>query len=185
MTDLPEDHMLDEGGDPTSPARPVAVDLELPPDRWRWPRRLLMTVALGAAVAFCVVTIRRSPESASNGSAPTDPAVVRQEPEPGAHILRQASVGVELKPGYDGRITVSGVTIPEDQMDGATPPGSPAYDPRYGVRPNNRQHVFYTPGPDKAVPRYPTGEVHVSVRFWPIAQGPDAAKTISWAFFVN
>jgi len=160
-------------------------DRPRPADPWRWPRRALMACALGAAIAFLVVTLQKSPESSSRPGAVTDPAVVRAEPAPGAHVLRQTSVGVELLPGYDGELVIDGVAIPEDQLDGAVGPGDRGYDPELGIRPNNRNQVFFTPGPDKAVDRYDTGEVHVTARFWNIADGRSAARTISWAFFVN
>ncbi len=144
-----------------------------------------MLGALVLGLAFSIYAIDRAPDTGSPPGAATDPAIVVQTPSPGAHVVRQTSVGVELQPGYDGRITVDGVEIPEDQMDGAAPAGSPAYDVRYGVRPNNKQHVSFTPGEDKVVKRYRSGEVHVSVRFWPIAQGEAASKTVSWAYFVN
>jgi hypothetical protein len=155
------------------------------PDPWRWPRRVLMACALGAAIAFLVVTLQKSPESTSHPAAVSDPAVVRRVPEPASHVLRQTSVGVELLSGYDGRLTINGIAIPEDQLDGAIGPDDPAYDPSLGIRPNNRNRVFFTPGPDKAIDRYPTGEVHVTARFWNIADGESTARTISWAFFVN
>lgn len=154
-------------------------------DRWRWPRRLIMVVALALGVAFVISAVKRAPAPQSGTDAATDVAIVDQVPSPGAHILHQASVGADFKPGYDGRITIDGRVIPEDQMDGAAAPGSPAYDPRYGVRPNRREHVFFTPGPDKVIDRYPTGEVQISIMFWRIADGPAASKTVSWAFFVN
>ncbi len=154
-------------------------------DPWKWPRRALMALALAAAIAFVVVTLAKSPESTSHPGAAADPAIVAQSPAPGTHVLRQTPVGAKLLTGYDGRLTVNGVAIPEDQMDGAASEGSPAYDPRYGVRPNNKELVFFTPGPGKVIDHYDSGEVHVTVRFWRIADGESHARTISWAFFVN
>ena len=144
-----------------------------------------MVAALALGLAFVVMAVKRAPAPQSGADAATNAAVVEQVPAPGAHILHQASVGADLKPGYDGRITIDGRAIPEDQMDGAAPEGSPAYDPRYGVRPNRREHVFFTPGSEKVFDRYPTGEVHISITFWQIADGPDVSQTVSWAFFVN
>ena len=73
-----------------------------------------------------------------------DPAVVSRVPGPGDKVLRQSEVGAELKPGYDGRVLVNGVEIPEDQMVGALDPGSSEAQ-RFGVRPNNRNEVFFKP----------------------------------------
>ena len=157
----------------------------MPSDRWRWPRRFAMFVALAIAVVFCVKAIQRAPSPGVAQGDATDPAIVRQVPDPGGHVLRQTSVGVELLPGYDGRVTLDGTLVPEDQMDGAAPPGSPAYDPRYGVRPNNKERVFFTPGEGKVIERYRAGEVHLTVRFWRIADGESSARSVSWAFFVN
>ena len=144
-----------------------------------------MAIVLAVAIAFLATTLEKSPESQSHPAAATDPAVVRQTPAPGTHALRQSQVGAELLSGYDGALTINGVNIPEDQLDGVVMPGDPNYDPAMGIRPNTRDQVFFTPGPGKAINRYPTGEVQVSVRFWNIADGKSTARTISWAFFVN
>lgn len=154
-------------------------------DRWRWPRRLAMTGALVLGIAFVVYALGRSPESTTPIGAVSDPAVLSQSPSPGSHVLHQTAVGAKLANGYDGRIIIDGVEVPEDQMDGAAPVDSPAYDPRYGVRPNNKNSVFFTPGSNKVITKYPAGEVHVTVRFWSIAKGEASARTVSWAFFVN
>lgn len=157
-----------------------------PADRWRWPRRIGAVCALAAAVVFVVVAVQRAPSSPEGGvAAAGDPAVVRQTPAPGSHVLRQSSVGAELLPGYDGELTVNGRTIPEDQLDNAIGPDHPGYDPDLGVRPNTRNQVFYTPGPGRELERYDTGEVEVTLRFWKIVDGPATARTISWVFFVN
>lgn len=154
-------------------------------DPYKWPRRLLMIGALAFGLAFVVYTIQGSPESASNGHTSADPAILQQVPAPGSHVLQQTSVGVELAAGYDGRISVNGTTIPESEMDGAAPPGSPAYDPRYGTRPNNKQHVFFTAGPGKVISTSPTGKVHVSVRYWQISHGEESQRFVDWSYFAE
>ena len=184
-----DDPASDEGGDPLdAPVQAEAPTISgngRPTDRWRWPRRVAMFAALALAVLFCVRAIQRAPSPGVTQSEATDPAIVRQVPEPGGHVLHQTSIGVQLLRGYDGRLTIDGTEIPEDEMDGAAPPGSPAYDPRYGVRPNNKERVFFTPGKGKVLDQYRTGEVHLTVRFWRIADGERSARTVSWAFFVN
>lgn len=154
-------------------------------DPWRWPRRIGSACILAAAVAFVVVAVQRASDSTDAVTAAADPAVVRQAPAPGTHVLRQSRVGAELLPGYDGQLTVDGRAIPEDQLDGAIGPDHPGYDPELGVRPNTRNQVFFTPGPGKEVERYRSGEVAVELRLWKIADGPETARTISWVFFVN
>lgn len=155
-------------------------------DPWRWPRRVGALCALAAALFFVVVAVQRAPSSPEEGIPDAgDPAVVRQTPAPGTHVLRQSPVGAELLSGYDGRLTIDGREIPEDQLDHAITPDHPHYDPELGIRPNTRDQVFFTPGPDKVIERYDTGEVRVELRFWKIADGPEAARMISWVFFVN
>jgi hypothetical protein len=95
-------------------------------------------------------------------------------------VLRQSEVGVVLRDGYDGRITIDGVAIPEEQMVGAIDPANPEYDPETGPRPNNKAVVKYQPGPGKAVAEYATGTVEVTIRYWRIADGPDTAQTASY-----
>jgi hypothetical protein len=175
------DHLGDPGPSAATEPPPASVSA----DRWRWPRRIASLVALALAIVFCVRAIQRAPSPGVIQSDATDPAIVRQVPEPGGHVLHQTSIGVDLLSGYDGRLTIDGTVIPEDEMDGAAPPGSPAYDPRYGVRPNTTEPVFFTPGKGKVLDRYGTGEVHITVRFWRIADGERSARSVSWAFFVN
>src|SRR5690349_18698693 len=84
------------------------------------PRRIVIAVVLIAAVGFLVWTWKgTSDNSQGGGTGCQNPAVVAFDPCPGSHILRQAEVGVELQPGYDGRISINGTEIPEDQMQGA------------------------------------------------------------------
>lgn len=139
-------------------------------------------LALGAAVAFFVFATRRTVTGVDGPTS--DPAVVRQVPGPGDRVLRQTEVGVELKPGYDGRIIVNGQEVPESQMQGALDPSSRTAH-EFGVRPNNRNEVFFQPGPGKMIDTFSGREVTITVRFWREADGPAKARTITWQFSIT
>ncbi len=175
---LPDPEAL--GGDR---GRYVWPSAKLVDDPRRWARRGVYALLLAGAAAFVVYAFNNAPR---NDVAMTrDPAVVRQLPAPGAHILHQAQVGAILRVGYDGRIAINGIAIPEDQMDGAVPASSPVYDPRLGSRPNRRNEVLFTPGKGKVIDHYGTGDVTIVVRYWKIADGPSRARSVAWRFSVN
>ena len=116
--------------------------------------------------------------------------MVAWDPCPGARILRQAQVGVELKQGYDGRITINGISVPEDQMQGAIVPGTAAYEQlsaeerALGPRPNNKNIVKFQPGDGKVVEEF-SGQVRVGIRYWEETEGRGTAQDLSYTVFVT
>ena len=128
----------------TAPASPA-------PRRSPWLRRLVIAALIVAATTGLWWGSKRA-ETGLPASDP-DPAIVAQFPPPGAQALRQTEIGAQLKDGYDGRLSVNGVAVPEAEMEGVIVPGSPeaaGYDGK-DLRPNNRDRVFFSPGPGKAV----------------------------------
>ena len=171
--------------DPESPPPPVKPTGRTKPERREWPpvaRWAVIVLALGAAIAFFMFATRRT-VTGVDGPA-SDPAVVRRVPGPGDRVLRQTQVGAELKPGYDGRISVNGQEIPEDQMEGALDPNSKTAK-EFGVRPNNRNQVFFQPGPGKVIGQLSGREVSIRVRFWKESDGQGKARTITWQFSIT
>lgn len=150
-------------------------------------RRLVIVAVLAVAVGGLVVAAQTGGGTTDGGP---DRAIIDYDPQPGGQVARQAPVGVELEQGYDGRLTINGVEIPEEQMVGAIVPGSEADVSRspeqreLGPRPNNKNLVKFQPGPGKAITEYDTGTVEISVRFWPVAEGPDASRTVTYAIRV-
>ncbi|MBX3284495.1 MAG: hypothetical protein KF703_04055 [Actinobacteria bacterium] len=182
MSDRPEP------GVATAPPPPTVVEPPPPaphPDRGRWIRRGLIAALLLGAVAVLVLGGRGA--DTDGVTTDRDPAIVRQFPMPGATALRQTEIGVELRPGYDGRLLINGVEVPEDQMEGAIDPNSvsPEELARYGIRPNNRNRVFFKPGPGKVITSLPNGEVTVSVRYFKDRQAEARGRTVTWSFQVD
>ena len=153
-------------------------------------RRLVILLILLGAVAVLVVTQRGGQSGEGGGTGCSNPAVVAWDPCPGARILRQAQVGVELKQGYDGRITINGISVPEDQMQGAIVPGTAAYEQlsaeerALGPRPNNKNIVKFQPGDGKVVEEF-SGQVRVGIRYWEETEGEDTAQNLSYTVFVT
>jgi len=153
-------------------------------------RRVVIALILLGAVAVLVVTWRGTQGGEGGGTGCLNPAVKAWDPCPGDRILRQAQVGVELKPGYDGRITVNGIAVPEEQMQGAIVPGTEAYDQlsaeerALGPRPNNKNLVKFQPGKGKVVEEF-SGQVRIGIRYWEETEGEDTAQDLSYTVFVT
>jgi hypothetical protein len=166
---------------------PSTIRDPLPQPLFSW-RRVVIVLLLLAAVGCLVIAARSAGDTGSGGDL--DAAIISYTPDPGGRVLRQSQVGVELEPGYDGRLSINGVSIPEEQMVGAIVPGSEAWErlspeqQRLGPRPNNKNLVMFQPGEGKAITEYDTGAVDVSVRFWKLDEGPDSARTVSYTIYV-
>jgi hypothetical protein len=172
---------------PAEPAEP-ATTAPAPVDIGGWPTWLRRTV-IAVAMAFGIGVAVWGAQSSSVGDQgnPLDEAIVSLAPRDGAQALRQTSVGAELAPGYDGRLTINGIEIPEDQMDGAIDPSSvtPEQLEQFGIRPNSRNRVFFTPGPGKVIEEYDTGTVAITVRFFEDQLEASTARTVSWQIRVD
>ncbi len=175
------DHLAAEqaAGPPADPPAPVEIG------GWpTWLRRsftaLVLVLAVGLAAWGMGVV------ETGGGQDELDPAVISLFPTSDAQALRQTAVGAELAQGYDGRLTVNGVEIPEEQMDGARDPSTvdPADLAKNGLRPNNRNHVFFKPGPGKVVEELQQGTVTITLRYFK-ERKEDTSRTLSWSIRVD
>ncbi len=182
--------MTDVSDAETDPGAGAATIVDPPRQPLFSLRRLGVIAVLAVAVAVLTVTFSRGEDAGPQGVGCNDTAVVACTPRPGSHVLRQAEVGVELRSGYDGRITIGNVAIPEEQMQQALDPSSPEFqrlpaDQRnLGPRPNNRNVVKFQPGPGKAVERFPTGEVRITIELWRESEGRESSRSFSYSVIV-
>jgi hypothetical protein len=129
-------------------------------------RVLLALLIVGAAVAL-IVGIAITDTSESDDTAQSD-IVERLIPRPNDEVLRQAELGIDLAPGYDGTLAVNGVDIPiEDQR-----------------RVPEQNEVFFTPGEGKAVEQLLAGPNCATATVWKAAEGPGTSndRTFTWCF---
>ena len=148
-----------------------------------WARRSFIAVVLLSALAFAVWMVA---SSNSGQNADVDKAViVSLTPNDGAQALRQTQVGADLAVGYDGRLTINGIEIPEDQMVGARDPAIVAPDDlaANGLRANNRNQVYFKPGPDKVIEKFDQGTVDIVLRYFKESDSTEGG-TVRWSINV-
>ena len=169
--------------EPDAPFDPSTIRDPLPQPLFSL-RRLAIVAVLALAV-LCLYIAGRSGAD-TDPVATGDDVIQSYQPSPGGRVLRQSEVGVVLKNGYDGRITIDGVAIPEEEMVGAVDPESPEYQQLtaeqrdLGPRPNNKNVVKYQPGPGKPVTEYATGSVEVTIEYWRIADGRETSTSTTY-----
>jgi hypothetical protein len=143
-------------------------------DRPRWAQRHRRGfqpryVAYVGLVAVVVGSIYLLTQHYSDDDAgPQDAAIEQLLPVPESKILQQEQVGIDLEPGYEGRLAVNGVPLPDDEVQ-AVP---------------QLNQVFFQPGPGKAFEQWPAGRNCVVATIWRSETGPTQSASRTWCFTV-
>lgn len=168
-------------------ARPEGDGTVPPITSYGWPTWLRRTI-IAVLLVGCAGLLVWANGFSDAGTTPKDqdPVIVSQAPPPGGTALRQTTIGAELQSGYDGRLTINGIAVPESQMEGARDPATVDPDDlkKNGLRPNNHNRVYFTPGPGKVIEKLPAGQVFVSIRYFKDRLPGGAGRAISWTFTV-
>lgn len=132
-------------------------------------------VIAAAVVAVAIAMLAYGCTALSNGN--DDPVLNSGEakivdnliPRRNSQVPQQSSIGIDLAPGWTGTLVLNGVEIPEDELQKT---------PQIGV-------IEYTPGPNKTVPRFRTGQNCVNAIIWQLKDGRGVAdRNIPWCFEV-
>ena len=129
--------------------------------------RLLIGVLLAGAAVALVVAVRAT-DAGDDDRGPSSDLVERFIPRSGDEVLRQAELGVDLAPGYDGTILVNGVEIPEDEQR----------------RVPEQNQVFFTPAEGTVVERLLAGRNCATALVWKASEGRGSAndRSFTWCF---
>ena len=128
-------------------------------------RVLLGLAALTGAVAILLALLLADTDDNDvtvTGNAAVDELI----PPRSAEVLSQETVGIDLAPGYDARLTINGVVIPPEQI-------------RH--QPNLNLFTF-RPDRGKVIERLQAEQNCAHVAYWRQEAGPAEAETISWCF---
>lgn len=94
--------------------------------------------------------------------------IQRLIPSPGAKILQQDQVGIDMAPGFEATLTLNGVPLPLDQTE---------------VVPAINQ-VTFRPSSGKVFEKLPAGQNCVVATYWESKYGPSVTSSRSWCFTV-
>lgn len=166
---------------PALPA-PAPVDISGMPT---WLRRTVIAVVLLAALGVAVWGATTGGSGAEQQLVKG--AIINLSPPEGGQALRQTAVGADLAPGYDGRLTVNGIAIPEEQMEGARDPATlSAKDlAENGVRANNRNSVYFKPGPGKVIEEFQHGTVTIALDYFKDRRQSTTTNRVTWTIRVD
>jgi hypothetical protein len=133
-----------------------------------------LRVLVAAMVALAGLALYAGVRATDTGDA--DPVTVSGRPDvvertiPGAgdEVVRQAELGIDLAPGYEGALLVNGVEIPTDELRVV----------------DEQNQVFFTPGEGKAIEQLRAGPNCAEAVVWKASVGRGTADdhSFSWCF---
>ncbi len=139
---------------------------QTPLETRRFKPRYLAYLGLLTIAAVCLVLVARL--GTSDTSELDGGRIQRLIPVPGAKILQQDLIGIDLAPGYEAALTLNGVPLPLDQTY---------------VVPQINQTTFKA-GPGKAFEVLPAGQNCIIASYWQSAFGPAVSSSRTWCFTV-
>ena len=148
--------------------------------------RGLLAASLG--IALGVVAIGYALLTATSASDRTLPegieSVLPVQDAPQA--LAQTQVIVDLVEGYIGEMTIDGTALETIRLD-EVPQPAPGAQPEFELSPGavyepGNATLTFTPSDNAEIERFASGRHQISVVYWPLEEGRDAARTFIWYF---
>ena len=133
-----------------------------------WRRRILLTLAVASAIGILVFGFTRDQGREGTAASGGD-AVEQLIPAEDSEVLSQNAIGINLAPGYTGELSIDGTPVPDDELQ------------------DDRQtfQILYRPSEESALGVLPAGETCAQAVIWPISEGRESARTVSWCFNVT
>jgi len=116
-------------------------------------------------------------------------AIERVDPVPDAEqALSQTSIVVDLATGYIGTLVIDGVAVEtidvSEVADDRVQPGQQVSLPPGAVYEPGNATLTFTPSAGAPIEEFLDGEHQVTVRYWPLDENEQRARTYTWSFNV-
>lgn len=114
----------------------------------------------------------------------SNPAIEELIPAPGAEVLRQSRVGIDLAAGYTAELVINGTPIPLDQLNVLRDEDDPLTSADQASEFDSTLNKFeYQPLEGRVIPELKGDENCVLAEFWPL-DDPENRDTVEWCFTV-
>jgi hypothetical protein len=130
----------------------------------------LFTAGIGIFVLLAFV-------GGGSSDCPLPEGIEEVLPECNTSVLGQTQVGVRVSEGWAAELTLNGVPIPLDQVTSGGQTPDDAVDNPLGVA---QTSFLFLPPVDGELALQPRNTMTVS--YWPLTEGMDAARSYSWFF---
>jgi hypothetical protein len=131
--------------------------------------KIAITAALLVAFSLIVLAYWLRSDDDSDLAVTSDDALEKIIPQRASEVLRQDQIGIDLAPGYSGRLNLNGVPIPKEDTDVT----------------EALNLVVFRPGPDKIFEALEPGENCVLATYWKTRLGDDESQNVTWCFEVT
>ena len=147
-------------------------------------KKVLPVVGILAGLSIFVIGFVVANTDTEEPLVVSNPAIDAVTPLPGAEVLRQSQVGIDLASGWTAELVINGVPIPPDQVNVLRNPEAPDQDAeQVGTFDRTINRFLYQPLEGRAVPELKGDENCVVATFWPLAD-PSATESVEWCFTV-
>jgi hypothetical protein len=157
--------------------------------RLNWP---LLGISFGIAVGLLLIVLGLASATSQRDRVNLPDELESVAPGNGDRVLRQSRIVVDLVTGYEGVLIVDGIELPVARLDelsgvgGAQPaPGEQVILPPVAVYDPGNATLSFQPTPGSIIEEFTQGEHRVTVLFWKITEGRQAARQYSWSFSVT
>jgi hypothetical protein len=148
---------------------------------------VVASLVLAAGVATLVFGVLGGVTGDDRAGLPEAVESVTPVPE-AAQALSQTAVFVDLLPDYYGQLTIDGVDIETRDIADvvlATPSdGAQVELPPVTIYEAGNATLTFTPAAGAPIEEFAQGLHTVRLTYWPISEGPAAARTFTWTFEV-
>jgi hypothetical protein len=150
-------------------------------------RLLVASLLIAAGVVAVIIGISSSVTGRQRQGLPAAIESV-SPPNLSEAVPAQTSIVVDLASGYTGELFVDGVrieTVDLGDLGVLTPePGQQVILPKATIFEPGNATLTFQPTEGAPVEELVQGAHRVTVRYWPLEKGPEAARTYGWSFSV-
>lgn len=164
----------------------VVISPEARPQRSRRESVRVVLISLGFALGMMLIVWGVTGSVTGRESLGLPDAIENLTPSPNdEQVLNQTEVFVDLEANFEAELIVDGITLDTTRLGEVTAePGRQVEIPPTAVYDPGNASIRFQPQPDAEIEEWSQGVHVITVVFWNVELGRDAARRYTWSFTV-